>query len=87
VAWTVRKELICPSCGVIVAVAAYRRYPPRLIVTSPEGSDVMPEGVGTQLLLARQRNDEAAVRWLKQHVEELVLDLGRSRSVSDRRGR
>ena len=74
-AWTVRKELICPACGVIAASATYRRYPPRLEVTSAQGEEVVPVGTGTLLVLARQRQDEAEAAWLKQHVEELVVEI------------
>lgn len=74
------KQLICPQCGTVLGDASYRRFPPRLAVTSFAGLPVVPESVGLLLLQARGRaaeGDEHArdqVEWLRG-VAELVYDL------------
>ena len=73
--WSLSKELICPSCDVVLARATYRRIPPLLLLTSPEGDPVVPENVGTQLLRARQRHDGDAVAFLQRNITELVVEL------------
>ncbi len=70
-----RKDLTCPSCGVLLAHAVYRRNPPLLVLTSPVGDALVPERVSVQLLRARQRGDEDAVASLERHVAEFVVEL------------
>ncbi|WP_189332652.1 hypothetical protein [Actinoplanes ianthinogenes] len=40
--WTVRKQLLCPACGDLVAEAIHRRFPAMLTVRAPAGYEVMP---------------------------------------------
>jgi hypothetical protein len=72
---TLEKELTCPTCGVVVAHAAHRRFPSRLVMTDPDGFPVVPESVALQLQRARERDDEDAVAFLRRHVTELVVEL------------
>jgi hypothetical protein len=78
VARTVDKELTCPSCGVVVAHATYRRTllpPGGLELRTPEGAPVVPESVALQLQRARERDDLDAVGFLQRHLTELVVEL------------
>jgi hypothetical protein len=80
---SVTKQLMCPSCGLVVATAVLRRWPGSLVLTAVDGTALLPEGVGLQLERARARlaanpRDPAAVdrlAFLKDHLEELVFDL------------
>jgi hypothetical protein len=77
----VTKQLICPRCTTVLAEASYRRFPPRLVLTSFDGFPAYPESVQPQLLRARARveagDDEAReqVDYLEKNFVELVLDL------------
>jgi len=83
VALTVTKQLVCPSCGVVVASATYRRFPGRLVLTSNDGTPLPPQSMGLQLQRARAqvaanpRDPAAADRlaFLERHLEELVFDI------------
>ena len=72
---TLEKELTCPSCGVVVAHAGHRRFPPRLVLTSPEGPPVVSESVGLLMTLARQRRDDDALAFLRRYPDERVFEL------------
>ncbi len=82
-ALSVTKQLMCPSCGVVVATAVLRRWPGSLVLTAVDGTPLPPERVGLQLERARARvaanpRDPAAVdrlTFLKENLEELVFDL------------
>ena len=87
---TLRKSLICPACGVVVAEALLKPWPRRLlqnlVLTSPEGHHIQPMGVDLQLRLAEQaladaasarERDEAESRlaYLRRNVAESIYDL------------
>ena len=82
-ALSVTKQLMCPSCGVVVATAVLRRWPGSLVLTAVDGTALPPERVGLQLERARARvaanpRDPAAVdrlAFLKDNVEEMVFDI------------
>lgn len=40
--WTVRKQLLCPACGDVMAEAIHRRFPAMLTVLATAGYEVMP---------------------------------------------
>jgi hypothetical protein len=83
VALSVTKHLICPSCGVVVATASYRRFPGRLLLTSVDGLPLPPESVALQLSRARAQakanpRDPAMadrIAFLERHYQELVFDI------------
>ena len=89
----VQKELRCPVCGDLLAAAVYTRWPGNLVLTSPDGYRVQPEGVAVQIRLGQQDQtaDAPATRlrapdrldFLRRHVDELVYDLlcGRGHST------
>jgi hypothetical protein len=80
---SVTKQLMCPSCGVVVATAVLRRWPGSLVLTAVDGTPLPPESVALQIQRARARlaanpRDPAAVdrlAFLEDHLEELVFDL------------
>jgi hypothetical protein len=72
---TIRKQLLCPVCGVVLADATYTRWPGGLVLDSPDGVRLQPESVGLQLRRARAEGDEERVAFLERHLEELVFDL------------
>jgi|1185.fasta_scaffold1152642_1 hypothetical protein len=72
---TLRKQLTCPGCGVVIADATYTRWPGRLVLLSPEGVRLQPESVGLQLRRARDEHDTVRAEFLERHLEELVFDL------------
>ncbi len=82
-ALSVTKQLICPSCGVVVASASYRRFPRRLIISTLDGVEIPPESIA--LLLPRARKQLAAnprdpvaadrVAFLERHYEERIVDI------------
>jgi len=79
----VTKQLVCPSCGVLVATATHRRFPGRVVVTTPDGAPLPPESVGLQVSRARAlaaadpRDPAAADRlaFLERHLDEKVFDI------------
>ena len=78
----VRKQLICPQCGTVMAEVAYRSFPPRLRVISLEGIEVPPESVALQLQRAKAAAGNATggpardrVTFLERNLSELVFDL------------
>ncbi|AEV86577.1 hypothetical protein ACWT_5560 [Actinoplanes sp. SE50] len=40
--WTVRKQLLCPACGDVLADALHRRFPAQLMLRAPAGWEIMP---------------------------------------------
>ncbi|MFI1995543.1 hypothetical protein [Actinoplanes sp. NPDC020271] len=44
--WTVRKQLLCPACGDVMAEAIHRRFPAMLTVLATAGYEVMPRRSG-----------------------------------------
>jgi hypothetical protein len=76
----VSKQLTCPACGVVVALATYRRWPGDLVLVAPDGTRIQPEGAAVQL---RRVAPEPAVghetadreAFLRDHLDELVFDL------------
>ena len=75
------KELICPACGVVIAEATYRRWPPDLVLVAPSGVLLQPETVAVQMARAQaaeQAGDSEAathVAFLERNLGELVYDL------------
>jgi len=69
------KQLICPTCGNVIADAQHRRWQARVVVTSVDGERVRPTSIGLLMALARQRGEQDRLDWLQVHAEELVLDL------------
>jgi hypothetical protein len=82
-AFSVTKHLVCPSCGVVLATATYRRFPGRLVVTLLDGAPLPPESVGLQLARAKSRaaadpRDPAAadrLAFLQRHLDGMVFDI------------
>jgi hypothetical protein len=77
---SVRKQLICPQCGTVMAEVCYRSFPPRLRIISLEGVETPPESVALQLLRAKaagEANGSAGdrVAFLERNFDELVYDL------------
>lgn len=82
-AGSVTKQLTCPACAVVIGTAVYRRWTPRLTVTSVDGRPTPPESVA--LLLLRAKADlaagrggaaaEARVAFLERNITELVFDF------------
>jgi hypothetical protein len=56
----VSKQLICPSCGVVVADATHTRWPGNLVLVAPDGRSLMPESVGVLLRRAEAERRDAA---------------------------
>jgi hypothetical protein len=84
--WALRRQLTCPACAVVLGEARYRRFPPDLHVTSPEGHLVQPDGVAVLLLRARAEVERAGtgaagdaardrLAFLERNWTELVYDL------------
>jgi hypothetical protein len=83
--WSISKELTCPTCGVVIADATYRRWPGNLVLVSPEGVQLQPESVAVQLRRVQEGRSgdspggtdelDARVDYLRRHLEELVYDL------------
>jgi hypothetical protein len=79
------KQLVCPRCGDVLAGAEYRAFPPRLTLTSLDGSPLQPVG-GAVLVRALEReaveapptDQEEAERRLgagRRNLGELMYDL------------
>jgi hypothetical protein len=79
--WTVRKQLLCPACGDIIAEATHRRFPAVLTVRAPAGYEVMPQrsaAVERELDNGRLPGDpdEAALReMLLRFHADLIYEL------------
>jgi hypothetical protein len=76
------KQLVCPACGVVVADATYTRWPPSLVLLSPEGVRIPPENGALQLRRAQAERAEhpspeagERVDFLRRHLGELIHDL------------
>jgi hypothetical protein len=86
VPWRITKQVTCPGCDDVLAEARYTRYPPNLVLTSPDGELIQPENVGNQLRRAQERVATAAsdvaraeaaaqAEKLEKLLGELVYDL------------
>ena len=74
---SISKTLICPVCAVVIAEATYKPWSASLVLVSPDGVRVQPEGVAAQLRRAQAQPhpDDARVAFLRRHLDELVYDL------------
>jgi len=87
VSWRqVTKQLTCPHCGDVMAEASYRPLSGWLTITGPDGYQLNPqegalharraeqEGAAASSP-ARQEQAQADLRFIKQHIGELMYDL------------
>jgi hypothetical protein len=44
--WTVRKKVVCPGCGDVMAEVVHRWWPPVFTVRAPAGYEIMPQRSG-----------------------------------------
>ncbi|WP_436529057.1 hypothetical protein [Actinoplanes sp. HUAS TT8] len=79
--WTVRKQLLCPACGDVVAEAIHRRLPAMLTVLATAGYEVMPRrsaAVERDLgegLLAGVPDEESLREMLQHYHADLIYEL------------
>jgi hypothetical protein len=57
---------------VVIADAAYTRWPGDLVLVSADGELLQPESVAVQLQRARAAGDAARIDFLERHLGELV---------------
>ncbi|GAA4588118.1 hypothetical protein GCM10023107_08280 [Actinoplanes octamycinicus] len=76
-----RKQLLCPACGDIIAEAVHRRFPATLTVRAPAGYEVMPRrsaAVERELLAGELPGDpdpDTLREMLLRHHADLIYEL------------
>jgi hypothetical protein len=80
-----RKQLVCPACGDIVADALHQPWRGRLVITSLEGYQIMPLSGSLLLRMAEQdiasptprdlEGSKARRDWIHANIAELIYEL------------
>ncbi|GJF06234.1 hypothetical protein [Pseudonocardia sp. D17] len=73
----IRRQLLCPVCGTLLADAAYRRLPPNLTLRAADGTIMQPTSAAVLLaqLQPGARSEDPRARYVEQNLGELVYEL------------